>query len=147
MGGNEQQVGRIVVGVDGSDHSVAALRWGVRLAEALHCTVEAIIVWSYPAPMGVESIAFPEPSLFEDSARRTLDAALETAFGAETPAMLTRRVVEGYPAGRLLDLSQGAEMLVLGSRGHGGFVGALLGSVSRRCSEHATCPVLVVHGE
>lgn len=138
---------RIVVGVDGSDHSVDALRWGVKLAEALQCGVEAIIVWSYPAPMGVEAIAFPEPSLFEESARKTLDATLDTAFGAAQPAMITKRVVEGYPAGRLLDLSKGAEMLVLGSRGHGGFVGALLGSVSRRCSEHATCPVLIVHGE
>ena len=147
MADNAKLGGRIVVGVDGSDHSVSALRWGVKLAEALGCTVEAVIVWNYPAPMGVESIAFPEPAIFEDSAKRTLDATIETAFGVQVPAIITRRVLEGYPAGRLIDLSTGAEMLVLGARGHGGFVGALLGSVSRRCSEHANCPVLVVRGE
>ncbi len=145
MARSTKHSGRIVVGVDGSEHSIAALRWANRLAPALDCTIDAVIVWTYPTPMGVETVVFPEPSLFEESARATLDAAVNAAFGEHRPSSLTRRVVEGYPAGRLLELAEGAEMLIVGSRGHGGLVGALLGSVSTRCAEHAKCPVLVVH--
>jgi nucleotide-binding universal stress UspA family protein len=68
-------------------------------------------------------------------------------FGGDRPAGLVTRVEQGGAARILIDVSQGANLLVVGSRGHGGFAGLLLGSVSSACAEHAACPVLVVHGE
>ena len=78
-------------------------------------------------------------------AGRALADAVETAFGEHKPTGLQTEVVQGYPSKVMLDAGDGAEMLVLGSRGHGGFVGLLLGSVSAHCAELATCPVVVVH--
>lgn len=136
---------RIVVGVDGSPHSIAALQWAAHVAPQLNCHIEAISVWTYPASTAMEHVSMPEPSLFEDAARASLHSALDEAFGASKPHGLQTRVVEGYPATELIDASKSAAMLVVGSRGRGGFVGMLLGSVSARCAEHATCPVVVVH--
>jgi nucleotide-binding universal stress UspA family protein len=71
--------------------------------------------------------------------------AVDDVFGADRPIGLTVRTVKGHPAAALIAASADAFMLVVGSRGHGGFMGLLLGSVSARVAEHATCPVLVVH--
>ena len=78
---------------------------------------------------------------------KALVATIDQVFGARRPADLQLTVHEGRAARVLLDSARGARMLVLGSRGHGGFAGLLLGSVSTACAEHATCPVLVVHGD
>jgi nucleotide-binding universal stress UspA family protein len=78
---------------------------------------------------------------------KALVDTLDLVFGAERPADLQVRVQEGHPTKVLLDAARGARMLVLGSRGHGGFAGLLLGSVSSACAERATCPVVVVHGD
>jgi nucleotide-binding universal stress UspA family protein len=75
-----------------------------------------------------------------------LDGAIEIAFGGNPPE-LTRTVLTGAPARTLIHASKNASMLVLGSRGHGGFVGLLLGSVSAACAEHADCAVLVVRAQ
>lgn len=75
-----------------------------------------------------------------------LDRAIATVFDADVPAELTSAVLEGITARALIEFSADADMLVLGSRGHGGFAGLLLGSVSAACAEHAKVPVLVVHG-
>jgi nucleotide-binding universal stress UspA family protein len=72
---------------------------------------------------------------------------LDQVFGAHRPADLQVTVQEGHATKVLLDAGRGARMLVLGSRGHGGFAGLLLGSVSSACAQHATCPVVVVHGD
>jgi nucleotide-binding universal stress UspA family protein len=82
----------------------------------------------------------------EQNAKAVVEEALDAAYGEERPADLTARVLQGPPAKTLLDASEGAQMLVMGSRGHGGFAGLLLGSVSAVCAEHAHVPVLVVHG-
>jgi nucleotide-binding universal stress UspA family protein len=77
---------------------------------------------------------------------KVLTDTVDATFGADRPAELKLTVAEGPPAAVLVDRSAGALMLVVGSRGHGGFMGLLLGSISANVAEHASCPVLVVHG-
>jgi len=139
---------RIVVGVDGSDESRAALRWASRLAPTLGCTIEAVIAWHYPVVAPWQSailVDIPEMWEPEAAAKAALDEALKSEFAAEVPAGLIMSVRRGQAAHVLLEASRDATMLIVGSRGHGGFAGLLLGSVSSACAEHATCPVLVVH--
>ena len=136
---------RIVVGVDGSAQSRQALQWAARIADMLGATVEAVIAWEYPAAYGLG----PVPADWDpaDDIRKVLDETIAAAFGDQPPSALRRELREGGAARTLLETSQGAAMLVVGSRGHGGFVGLLLGSVSASVAEHASCPVLVVHGD
>jgi nucleotide-binding universal stress UspA family protein len=133
--------GRIVVGVDGSDESVSALRRGIRIANALHASVEAVTSWRMPtgyAEFGTEY------SPVED-AHSILSDATRSVFGAKNPAWFTSSTFEGGAADVLIEQSRGAEMLIVGSRGHGGLAGVFLGSVSAMCAEHAHCPVLILH--
>jgi Universal stress protein UspA and related nucleotide-binding proteins len=135
---------RIIVGIDGSESSRDALRSGARIAAALHCPLEAISVWVYPPVFEANP---PVQWELQEDAQRTADAAGAAVFGADLPAWFTATTRRGSPARVLIEESAGAEMLVLGSRGHGGFMGMLLGSVSTACVHHAQCPVLIVrHG-
>jgi nucleotide-binding universal stress UspA family protein len=140
---------RIVVGVDGSEPSKQALRWACFLADAVGGTVEAVIAW-HPftvwGSVGTGWVAMPADWNPEQEAAKALTATLDQVFGAHRPKGLELTVREGNAAKVLLELSKDARMLVVGSRGHGGFAGLLLGSVSGACAEHATCPVLVLHG-
>lgn len=136
---------RIVVGVDGSPSSLQALRWAHRVGSALGLAIDAVTCWSYPSSYGLGGVFVDYRPDVE--AQRMLDEALIAAFGEAAPAGLRASVREGYPAKELIDASVGAEMLVVGSRGHGGFVGLLIGSVSAHCAEHATCPVVVLHDQ
>lgn len=134
---------RIVVGVDGSSLSLVALRTADRLAGLLGCHIQAVTVWSYPV-----ALAVPIPSTEwtpRVEAETALDETLQAAFGKDLPAGLTKTVVAGQPVQVLVEASRGAEMLVVGSRGRGGFKGLLLGSVSSAAAAHAHCPVLIVH--
>jgi nucleotide-binding universal stress UspA family protein len=133
---------KIVVGVDGSEQSIAALRQADRLSRLLGARIEAVTTWSYP--VAVSPYAMSADPSFEDIARDTLDEALKDAYGSDRPPLLTTVVQHGHPAQVLIERSKGAEMLVLGSRGRGGFAGLLLGSVSSECASHANCPVLFV---
>ncbi|RRS02206.1 universal stress protein [Glycomyces terrestris] len=134
---------RIIVGVDGSASSARALAWALDYAEELHLAVTAVHAWQYPYAYG-SGATIIAASDFGAEARRTLDAAVEK-LAAEHPSVPVERcVAEGHPARVLIDRSEGADMLVVGSRGHGAFVGALIGSVSQYCVSHARCPVLVV---
>ncbi|MFD8058368.1 universal stress protein [Streptomyces cyaneofuscatus] len=138
-------MGRIVVGVDGSDPSIKALRWAVRQAELTGDTVEAVNSWEYPAT----SWASMMPGLPEDFdpqalALVSLNEALEEALGAEGAAAVSKIVVIGNPAQSLLDRAQGASLLVVGARGRSAFKATLLGSVSLHVTQHAPCPVTVV---
>jgi nucleotide-binding universal stress UspA family protein len=132
-----------VVGVDGSEPSVEALRQAQRLATPLGAKVQALACWEYPqmydgyVMMGIEG--------FEEGAKKILDEAVEQAFGAETPANVTSALVRSHPREALIDASRDADMIVVGRRGHGGFGGLLLGSVSSAIVAQAHCPVLVVH--
>ena len=136
--------GRIVVGVDGSDHSVLALRWAVAQAELTGADVEVIASWQWPASAG----GFLPYENFDMSGitRKAVEAAVASVVGDEDESAVSVRttVVEGYPAKALLDAAQGAELLVVGSRGHHAVSGLLLGSVGLHCATHAPCPVLIV---
>ncbi len=137
--------GRVVVGVDGSPSSVAALRWAARVGGALGLEIDAVTSWEFPGSYGLAgAVNGWDP---EVDAGAALARAVDTAFDGEVPAGLRTHVRRGRPAPVLLEASHHVEMLVVGSRGHGGFAGLLLGSVSTQCAEHARCPVVVVHGE
>ena len=139
---NDSAPARILVGIDGSDSSIEALRGAVRIAAAMNAHIRAIIAWESPALY----YKFPQSSLTpDDDAKTTLSNALMQAFGNELPANLDSAVLRGRTAQLLIEQSENADMLVLGSRGHGGFAGLLLGSVSAACAQHARCPVLIMH--
>jgi nucleotide-binding universal stress UspA family protein len=134
---------RIVVGVDGSDSSKAALRWAARQAGFTGAALEVVAAWEFPTTYGWVP-APPEDYNFAGFAEKALNEAIDDVLGADVPASLNRRVVEGHPAQVLVDASRGAELLVVGSRGYGGFADALLGSVSTYCVHHAHGPVTVI---
>jgi nucleotide-binding universal stress UspA family protein len=137
--------GRIVVGVDGSETSVKALKWALAQAEVTGADVEALRVWEVPGNFGAPAIVLPGEA-FKDAAVESLQKAVEQAVG-DGDAEVDQQVVQGHAAAVLLERSKDAGLLVLGTRGHGGFVGALLGSVTQHCIHHATCPVVVIPHE
>jgi nucleotide-binding universal stress UspA family protein len=137
---------RIVVGIDGSQSSREALAWAVDEARARGARVEAVHAWHVPA------VAFYAPGAialdgdtFENEAKRVLDQVVDSTYAEGLAEPIERIVVCGSPARALLDAAKGADLLVVGSRGRGGFSGLVLGSVSQQCVHHAPCPVLVVH--
>ncbi|MCC3281944.1 MULTISPECIES: universal stress protein [Arthrobacter] len=133
----------IVVGVDSSALSIVALQTARRLAELLQCRIEAVTVWSHPIAL-TAPVASAEWSPRVD-AEEALNESILKAFGDDVPEGLTKLAVSGQPVQVLVEASRNAEMLVVGSRGRGGFAGLLLGSVSSAAAAHAHCPVLIVH--
>lgn len=133
---------RIVVGVDGSSASVNALKEGARLAAELDGVMEAIAVWETPTKQA--SYMAVGIGSFEEGAGEILSDALFQAFGEEVPESVTARLVQGPAAATLASLAEGARMLVVGRRGHGGLMGLLLGSVSAAVVNQSPVPVLVV---
>jgi nucleotide-binding universal stress UspA family protein len=133
---------KIVVGVDGSPSSKSALRWAVRQAQLTDSAVEAVTAWEYP------ELLAPPPAGFdpEELARRVLDSAIDEVVGAVPRVEVGRVVTERHPAQALVDASKGASLLAVGNRGHGEFVGVLIGSVSLHCVAHADCPVVILRG-
>jgi nucleotide-binding universal stress UspA family protein len=177
--------GRIVVGVDGSDGSLAALTWALREARLRGATLHAVLGWGYhPSwgggaalgsmfPIGYTSLGGgfggglggsrisapiePPVDISRDDAAadaaavagNLLDQAIshaveQDAGSAEQPVKITRAAVQGHGAQVLLEEVTESDLLVVGSRGHGVFVGALLGSVSHHVVSQAPCPVVVV---
>lgn len=136
---------RIVVGVDGSPASQQALRWAAGIAATTGAQIEAVTAWQYP-PVFSWAIVQSDWNPADDM-EKSLVAAVDEVFGTERPADLKLTTREGHPSAVLLDAGTGALMIVVGSRGRGGFAGLLLGSVSAHVAEHAHCPVLVVHGD
>ncbi|WP_082046062.1 universal stress protein [Arthrobacter sp. L77] len=133
----------VVVGVDGSPSSVAALQLAARLIPLAGDVIHAVTSWQYPPPFGAYG---PVDVNHEEMAGEVLDEALNAAFPEGIPLGLERRLIQGPAAEVLLEESAHASMIVVGSRGHGGFAGLLLGSVSTAVAERAECPVLVSHG-
>ncbi|MER7078496.1 Nucleotide-binding universal stress protein, UspA family [Saccharopolyspora kobensis] len=137
---------RIVVGVDGSPGSRDALRWALNYAGHCGGTLTALIAWTPPTL--VEAAPMP-PVISDEDSKRHAEQQLRQTVDETTATLATsvpvhHEVVRGPAARSLLDHAQHADLLVVGSRGHGGFAGALLGSVSLHCVSHAHCPVVVV---
>jgi nucleotide-binding universal stress UspA family protein len=143
-------MGVIVVGVDHSAGAREALRFALAEARLRGASLRAIHTWQPPytgAGFGFTESAYRADELSElrSAAESALDATIEEAIPDVSDVDLDRRVIEGAPAGVLVEQSRSAELLVVGSRGLGGFRGLLLGSVSQQCAHHAACPVVIVH--
>lgn len=134
---------RIVVGVDGSVSSVIALQRAAELAEAVGASLEAITTWEYPVLFDPYYAAMDWSP--HDEAAKALAQTIDDAIAGAPPRPILQTVLQGPAARVLIHESAGAYLLVLGSRGHGGFAGLLLGSVSAACAAHAECPVLIIH--
>jgi len=147
MTGQQETKPRIVVGVDGSDPSREALRWAITQAGLTGATVEAVIAWHYPylaAGYGWAPLAVMQASDWAEAAEKLVTGVVSSVVDPATPVPVTTKAAEGSPAGVLIDAARGAQLLVVGSRGLGGFTEALLGSVSQHCVHHAPCPVVII---
>lgn len=139
---------RIIVGVDGSQNSRAALQFAVEEARLRGATVEAVLAWHRPYTGDAWTMAIPvDVEGMGESYRAELDSIVDAVDASGLAVPISKMVVEASPAQALLDRSEDADLLIVGSRGHGGFVGLLLGSVGNQVAAHATCPVVIVPGE
>ena len=141
--------GRIVVGVDGSQGSRAALEWAIQEAQVRVSSVHILVAWQYPQATSASAWGLGmDPSLDVQEAVAAASAEAANRLGLKASAHgdveTTWEAIEGNPARALIAASEDADLLVVGSRGHGAFVGALLGSVSHHVVAHALCPVVVV---
>lgn len=147
-----EHMNRIVVGIDGSAESREALRWAAREAKLRGAALRVVNAWAFPY---VASGPGLDPGLdpvldaqMIDDVRRGADELVErelTELGDDAAGVeIERAVVEGPPAPMLIEAAEGSDLLVVGSRGHGGFGGLLLGSVSQQLSHHAPCPLVIV---
>jgi nucleotide-binding universal stress UspA family protein len=150
-------MGTVVVGIDGSEGSDAALRFALEEARLRRATLRVVHAYVLPLaevapdPFLLEFPSVPGPDLeaiaedLDKGAASLIDAAVERALGgSEADVAIERVAFEGSPAASLIDEAEGAELLVVGSRGHGRVHGLLLGSVSQQCVSHAPCPVAIV---
>lgn len=140
----------VVVGVDGSAESVRALGWAARYAAATGARVQALLAWHYPAAAGQAPVGVaPEPIRGETEAhmQATLEEAVAKATSGQPSPGVETRLGYGHPAQVLIEASKAADLLVVGSHGHGAFTGMLVGSVSIHCVTGALCPVVVVRGD
>jgi nucleotide-binding universal stress UspA family protein len=144
-------MGVIVVGVDNSAGAKAALRFALDEARLRQAGLRVVHAWhfGYLGAPGYEGSLPAVGGNLEDlrhAAAAALDEMLKEVVADEDSVSIERRVDQGVPAAVLVDESRSADLLVVGSRGHGGFAQLLLGSVSRQCAQHASCPVVVVRG-
>jgi nucleotide-binding universal stress UspA family protein len=143
FGGVVSAVKNIAVGTDGSDNSVAALRWALAEAKVHGASVDVVYSWEFPPvidPMGVSML--PSTQDMDASAGRLLNGVMEKVDASGVS--VTTSVVRGAPATALLTAAKSADLLVIGRRGRGGFMGLLLGSVAQQVAHHAPCPVVLV---
>lgn len=133
--------GHIVVGVDGSSSSLDALKWAVGQAALTGAGVRAVMAWEYPSLSGVNPMTAHVD--WRTKAQQTIDATVDKAVGIDN-VTVSSVVIAGHPVQVLLEASVGAQLLVVGNSGHGGFTEMLPGSVREHVITHATCPVLVM---
>jgi nucleotide-binding universal stress UspA family protein len=142
-------MGVIIVGVDHSAGAEEALRFAFEEAQLRQATLRAIHAWQF-GYIGAPSLEGTVPVLgagrheHRSAAEAALDATIREAIPDAGEVEIERRVMEGAAAAVLVEESRGADLLVVGSRGHGGFAQLLLGSVSQQCAHHAECPVVIV---
>jgi nucleotide-binding universal stress UspA family protein len=140
---------KIVVGIDGSDASKDALRWALEEARLRGDDLVAVHAWQPPPPVPALALA-PSPATdlvvlpeLQESAEKLVTALVAEAVGDESGVQLEPVAIEGPAATVLIDAAGDAELLVVGSRGHGGFMSLMLGSVSHQVAQHAPCPVVI----
>jgi nucleotide-binding universal stress UspA family protein len=136
---------RIVVGVDGFESSKAALRWAIHQAKLTGAVVEAITAWHIPA--GTGWVPTPDAPDYQDDAFAVLTEALNEMSAMDPDVKVCPRVMEGRAGQVLVEAADGADLLVVGSRGHRGLAEALVGSVGQYCANHASCPVVIMRGK
>jgi nucleotide-binding universal stress UspA family protein len=139
---------RIVVGIDSSEHSVRALEWAAGEARLRRIELHVVSCWTFPAAMGAIPVAYggwPEDEFAESAHKVLREAVAQASLDTGTGLRWTEEVRCGPPAAVMIDESERAEMIVVASRGRGGFAGLLLGSVSQQVAAHSHCPVVIVH--
>ena len=138
----------IVVGVDGSGQSREALRWALEEARLRGTGVHVVHAWSLPIGGVSPGLGASFDAELLDGLRRDAEQLVERVLAdvADAGVELESSVAEGPAAPALVEAADGADLLVVGSRGHGGFAGLLLGSVSQQAAHHAPCPVVIVRG-
>ena len=139
--------GRIVVGVDDSPGAAAALRWALEEARLRGATLDVVHAWHQFIPVALPGAVTREPGRddLEAAARELVTKVVDDVVGPSDPTVTVRvELGQGSPADVLITGAADADLLVIGSRGRGGFAGLLLGSVSQQCAHHAPCPVVIV---
>lgn len=139
-----------VVGIDDSPHAARALQWAVEEGRLHRARLVVVHAWDWPygGELGERAADLLAAVHFPEAAAKVLAAMVAAAVGGDVAGVeVEQRVVEAAPAKALVEASAGADLLVVGSRGRGGFTGLLLGSVSQQCLHHARCPVAVVPAE
>jgi nucleotide-binding universal stress UspA family protein len=136
----------IVVGVDGSGNSLDALRWAAEEARVRNLLLRVVAIFNAPIMSTGYEIVAPDPSDLAAASNTMLDAAVDSIReeGGLDGVHVATEVVEGHAGERLIEMSNDADMIVVGARGHGGFLGMVLGSVTGHVVNHAACPVVVV---
>jgi nucleotide-binding universal stress UspA family protein len=135
--------GIVAVGFDGSEGAQHALHWAAEEARLRSATLRVVKVWDYMDQPGKDF----KPDYSDTDARRELDEAIAALGDAVAGVEVEPVTVNDLPARGLLEGARGADLLVVGSRGHGGFAGLRLGSVSTQVAHHATMPVVILPGE
>jgi nucleotide-binding universal stress UspA family protein len=149
-GGGDPAVGRVVVGVDDSEQAAAALRWALTEGALRQCPVEVVHSWSPPLsalPFGATLVIPVDESAIDSAARASVDDLVDTALAEmdARPPDVQRTVLPGAPATTLVELSEDADLLVVGSHGRTGLSRLMhVGSVAMACVNHSACPVVVV---
>lgn len=137
---------KVVVGVDGSPASLNAVVWATHEAKLRNSEIEILHSWSMPFvvdPMAMMPMMFPVEEMVTD-AKKVVAAAAEIVTGIDPKVQVSTRIERGSASEHLITAGKSADLLVVGSRGHGGFAGLLLGSVAQQVANHATCPVVIV---
>ncbi len=141
--------GPVVVGVDGSPASSAALRWAAEEARLRGTKLKVVRAWQFPAVGYGDTVALPPGTVesWGEEATAGLEEQLATVLGPDPQVEIVSEVTEGPAAAVILEAARDAQLVVVGSRGRGGFAGLLLGSVSAQVAHHAPCPVTIVRPE
>ncbi|WP_406466513.1 universal stress protein [Streptomyces sp. NBC_01594] len=137
------RIPRVVVGVDGSPASYEALRWAVRYARLVAATVDAVAAYELPGAIGWSAPAV-DAEFDKTQSRQSMTDEIQKVLLQVGEVPMEEHLVRGGAAEALIAASVGAKLLVVGSRGRGGFASLLLGSVSQQCAAHASCPVVIV---
>lgn len=137
----------VIVGIDGSDHSRKALEWAMNEAAIRHVPLTVIIAHQIAVGYWGSAVSYPEDHALSEHARKAAQEATDKAvaqLGESRPASISVRSISGSPAEELVSASADADLLVVGSRGSGGFGRLVMGSVSSQVAHHAHCPVVIV---